>query len=194
MRNLKPYEQLNESIGSKGKMGFAMSITTWDREGCGAMMIMGVADTFYEFAAQIFEDMTGMDASEHGEESPDLLKDVYTFMEEYSRVTEINSEYVFWSGLEPKSNTYVYDSEPLQNPAKVMVKLEKYFTNSRLVMSKYPHGNEDDLSYIVNSVEKDPDKLELYDNDEQKKIMKDSNWDKKKKSALLKYMRIKGQF
>jgi hypothetical protein len=197
MKNLKSFGQLNEADGDSGKMlGFALSLTTWDRKDCSSYMIMGVAPTFYEFAGQFFEDMTGMNTSEYEEGGDqEYLKDVYNLIETYAAFDqEQRVEYVFWSGLEPKVNEHMYDSEKLENPVNVMVKLEKYFTNSRLVMAKYPTGNEGNMKYIADSVEKDPEKFELYDDKEQESIVSASNWDAKKKEALQRYGRIKSQF
>ena len=56
--------------------------------------------------------------------------------------------------------------------------------------------NENDMTYIARSVEKDPDKLSLYDGDDEQynKIISLLNWDKKKLDAILKVNRIKNQF
>jgi len=197
MINLKPYGVLMESEG-KAKMGFAISFKSWNQDECTSYMIMGVANTFYEFAGQFFEDMTGITIINDDSELAPHLKDIKSLMEGYREsLSEEGVEYVFWSGLEPKGSSagrYIYDTENLENPVKVMVKLEEYFHNSRYIMTQFPQGNENNIQYLVDSIEKDPEKLELYSDSERTNILNYSNWDQKKREAILKYMKIKNQF
>lgn len=195
MRNLKPFGELHEAEGDKEKQGFVLVLKTWDRKDCSTYMIVGVDETFKRFAMNFFEDNTGMIASEYEDENPEFVKNIDTLMEAYSStIDENNFEYQFWSGITPKPmKNWEYDAQDLMNPAKCSVLLDKYFTDAKLIMTKYPQGNEEDMTYVAKSIDNDPSLLELYDDKEQEAIIKMLNWDQRKKEAMLKYMRIKGQ-
>ena len=75
--------------------------------------------------------------------------------------------------------------------------LEKMFVNPRDIMtSKGAVQNSYDLSYISRSIERDPEKLSMYEDDQEMyaKIVRLLNWDKRKIDALMTVNRIKGQF
>jgi hypothetical protein len=75
--------------------------------------------------------------------------------------------------------------------------LEKMFVNPRDIMTSkgVVHGNLD-LSYISRSIERDPGKLAMYEDDKEMydKILRLLNWDKRKIDALMTVNRIKNQF
>lgn len=196
MKNLKPFGRLNEAEGTKSQ-GFVLNIKTWDRMECTVYMIVGVADTFQDFAEHFFEDNTGIIASEYVEDDPGFAKNIETLMENYKATLgdyDSNIEYTFWSGITPKAiEGGAYDSQDLMNPARCSVLLDKYFTDAKVIMTKFPQGNEEDMTYVAKSINNDPSLLELYDDKEQEAIIKMLNWDQKKKDAMLKYMRIKDQ-
>jgi hypothetical protein len=75
--------------------------------------------------------------------------------------------------------------------------LEKLFANPKeIMMGKGPSQDSYNLRYISRSIEKDPEKLLMYEDDQEmyKKIVRLLNWDKKKLDAVLKVNRIKNQF
>jgi hypothetical protein len=75
--------------------------------------------------------------------------------------------------------------------------LEKLFANPKEIMlTKGPTQDSYDLRYISRSIERDPDKLLMYEDDQEmyKKIVRLLNWDQKKLDAVLKVNRIKNQF
>ena len=195
MRNLKQFGELHEAEVEKTKQGFVLVLKTWGRLECMTYMIVGVTETFQQFAEHFFEDNTGMIASEYMENDPGFGKNIETLMKAYSEaIDESNFEYQFWSGITPKPvKNWVYDAQDLMNPARCSVLLDKYFTDAKLVMTKFFQGNEEDMTYVAKSIDNDPSLLELYDDKEQEAIIKMLNWDERKKNAMLKYMRIKDQ-
>jgi hypothetical protein len=75
--------------------------------------------------------------------------------------------------------------------------LEKLFVNPRDIMtSKGVAQDNTDLMYISRSIERDPGKLAMYDDDKEMydKILRLLNWDKRKIDALMTVNRIKNQF
>lgn len=198
MKNLRTYESLttgiNEAVAPK-KLGFAISILSWGVSDASHWLVIGVADTFHEFAESFMRDFAGMDP-EDLEEEVGYTQDIETLIDTYLSVTDnmdvsgSGFEYVFWSDLEPKSNSDVYDSISLDNPIKASVLLNKYFRNAGVVMSEFVQGTEND-DYIARSIENDPTKLHLYDEEMQKKIAKTLNWDKNKLDTIMNVNRIK---
>ena len=94
-----------------------------------------------------------------------------------------------------KAGAEDYNSESNMNCYQVTDMLEKMFVNPRDIMtSKAVY--EYDLSYISRSIERDPEKLHMYEDDQEMyaKIVRLLNWDKRKIDALITVNRIKGQF
>ena len=74
---------------------------------------------------------------------------------------------------------------------------DKLFVNPKEIMlTKGTTQDSYDLRYISRSIERDPEKLLMYEDDEEmyKKIIRLLNWDKKKLDAILNVNRIKNQF
>ena len=74
--------------------------------------------------------------------------------------------------------------------------LEKLFANPKEIMMGKDVNNSFNIKYLAKSIEKDPDKLLMYEDDQEMydKIIKALRWDKKKLDAVLKVNRIKNQF
>ena len=195
MRMIKTYEQLHESKES-GPMGFVLSFTAGSRDLAMSYTVAGIYDTFYDFAQAVNEDLGFGDDDE-----PMEFKDVEDLMDHIFQAMEIREgDYSFWHGFTIKSGADGYHSESNENCYRVADMLEKLFVNPRDIMtSKGVVQNSFDLRYLSRSVEKDPQKLFLYDDDKDRygmynKIVMLLNWDKKKLDAVLKVNRIKNQF
>jgi hypothetical protein len=195
MKNLTPYEKhsLNENADS-GPMGFVITFTAGGRELAMSYTVAGIYNTFYEFAQAVNEDLGfGGDEDEPMEfkDFSDLMTHVFDSME----VRE--GDYNFWHGFKIKSGADGYHSESNENCYKVVEMLEKLFVSPQEIMlTKGPTQDSYDLRYISRSIERDPEKLFMYEDDEDtyKKIIRLLNWDKKKLDAMLKIQRIKNQF
>jgi hypothetical protein len=194
MRNLTPYaaHALNESVVS-GPMGFVISFNAGSRELSMSYTLAGIYDTFYEFAHRVCDDL---EFSEDNE--PMEFKDVEDLMSYLFNSMEIRQgDYKFWHGFKVKPGANGYQGESNENCYKVSDVLEKMFVNPRDIMTSkgVVHGNLD-LSYISRSIERDPGKLAMYDDDKEMydKILRLLNWDKRKIDALMTVNRIKNQF
>ena len=193
MNNLTTYENyhLNESVES-GPMGFVISFNAGSRDTSMSYTLAGVFDTFYDFAQRVSGDLIG-DTSENRE-----FKDFGDLMTQVFEAIEIREgDYSFWHGFVVKSGAEDYNSESNMNCYQVTDMLEKMFVNPRDIMtSKGAVQNSYDLSYISRSIERDPEKLSMYEDDQEMyaKIVRLLNWDKRKIDALMTVNRIKGQF
>ena len=190
MNNLTPYENyhLNESAES-GPMGFVISFNAGDTHVAMSYTLAGVFNTFYDFAQRVNADLGFGDEKEKFKNVEDLMSHVY----EASETRE--GDYSFWHGFVVKPGAEDYNSESNMNCYQVTDMLEKMFVNPRDIMtSKAVH--EYDLSYITRSIERDPGKLLMYEDDQEMyaKIVRLLNWDKRKIDALITVNRIKGQF
>jgi hypothetical protein len=198
MKNLTPYEEhsLNENADS-GPMGFVISVNASGRDVDFHYTIAGVYDTFYEFAQAVNEDIGfgGYDEEDDETEFKDLPDLMDVIMNNMDGVEEF--EYDFWHGFKIKPGAKGYNSKSNSNCYKVAQMLEKLFVNPKEIMlaDKGTINNENDLTYLARSIEKDPDKLSMYDDDETMYtgIIKSLNWDKKKLDALMRVNRIKNQ-
>jgi hypothetical protein len=196
MRNLTPYaaHALNESVES-GPMGFVISFNAGSRNTSMSYTLAGVFDTFYEFANAVNNDIGISYASTTD------FKDLGDLMEHvFSAMDIVDSDYSFWHGFKVKPGASGYHSESNMNCYLVADMLEKLFVNPRAIMtSKDPVQNSFDLKYISRSIERDPGKLAMYDDDEDDnemyhKILRLLNWDKRKIDALITVSKIKNQF
>jgi hypothetical protein len=193
MNNLTPYERypLNESADN-GPMGFVISFTAGGRDLAMSYTLAGIYDTFYEFAQAVNEDLGFGD-----EDEPTEFKDFGELMDHVFEAMEVREgDYNFWHGFAVKSGASGYHSESNENCYRVADMLEKLFTNPKdIMLTKGPSQDSYDLRYISRSVERDPDKLFMYEDDEEmyKKIIRLLNWDKKKLDAFLRVNRIKNQ-
>ena len=192
MNNLTPYENypLNESAAN-GPMGFVISFTAGSRELAMSYTVAGIYDTFYDFAQAANEDLGFGD-----DDDPREFKDVEDLMDHLFQVMEIREgDYGFWHGFTIKSGADGYHSESNENCYKVSDMLEKIFANPREIMTGSVN-NSFNIKYLAKSIEKDPDKLLMYEDDQETydKIIKALRWDKKKLDAVLKVNRIKNQF
>lgn len=190
MNNLTPYENyhLNESAES-GPMGFVISFNAGDTHVAMSYTLAGVFNTFYDFAQRVNADLGFGDEKEKFKNVEDLMSHVYEASETRER------DYIFWHGFVVKSGAEDYNSESNMNCYQVTDMLEKMFVNPRDIMtSKAVY--EYDLSYISRSIERDPEKLHMYEDDQEMyaKIVRLLNWDKRKIDALITVNRIKGQF
>jgi len=194
MNNLTPYESylLNESVDN-GPMGFVISLTMGSREFAMSYTVAGIYDTFYDFASEVNSDLGfGED-----EEEPMEFKDVDDLMTHVFDAIEISEgDYQFWHGFKVKPGASGYHSESNLNCYNVGEMLEKLFVRPKDIMMGKDSDKRFDLSYLARSVEKDIDKLLIYEDDPDmyKKIISLLNWDKKKLDAVLRVNRIKNQF
>ena len=191
MRMIKTYEQLHESADN-GPMGFVLSFTAGSRDLAMSYTVAGIYDTFYDFAQAVNEDLGFGDDDE-----PTEFKDVEDLMDHIFQAMEIREgDYSFWHGFTIKSGADGYHSESNENCYRVSDMLEKLFANPKEIMMGKDVNNSFNIKYLVKSIEKDPDKLLMYEDDQETydKIIKALRWDKKKLDAVLKVNRIKNQF
>ena len=194
MNNLTQYESylLNESAES-GPMGFVISFTAGSRDLAMSYTVAGIYDTFYDFAQAVNEDLGFGDDDD---DEPMEFKDVDDLMTHVFNAMEIGeADYQFWHGFTIKSGADGYHSESNENCYKVSDMLEKLFVNPKEIMMGSVN-NSFNIKYLARSIEKDPEKLLMYEDDQEmyKKIIRLLNWDKKKLDAILKVNRIKNQF
>jgi hypothetical protein len=192
MHNLTPYERypLNESAAND-PMGFVLSLTAGSRDLAMSYTVAGIYDTFYDFAQAVNEDLGFGDDDE-----PMEFKDVEDLMDHIFQAMEIREgDYSFWHGFTIKSGADGYHSESNENCYRVSDMLEKLFANPKEIMMGSVN-NSFNIKYLAKSIEKDPDKLLMYEDDQEMydKIIKALRWDKKKLDAVLKVNRIKNQF
>lgn len=193
MNNLTPYESypINESE-DKGPMGFVISFTAGGRELAMSYTVAGIYNTFYEFAQAVNEDLGYVDDDDLME-----FKDVEDLMTHLFEVMEIREgDYSFWHGFNIRSGADGYQSQSNENRYDVSDMLEKLFANPREIMMGKGVNNSFNIKYLSRSIEKDPEKLLMYEDDKEMydKIIRLLNWDKKKLDAILKVNMIKNQF
>lgn len=191
MRNLNKYETYRVDESSQtGPMGFVISFTAGNRDSAMSYTLAGIYDTFYEFAHVVNSDI-GFD---NEEEEPMEFKDFAALMTHVFEAMEVrDGDYNFWHGFKIKPGAEGYHSESNLNCYRVADMLEKLFVNPKDIMLTQ---DSYDLRYISRSIERDPDMLLMYEDDQEMymKIIRLLNWDKKKLDAVLKVNRIKNQF
>lgn len=173
-------------------MGFVLSFTAGSRDLAMSYTVAGIYDTFYDFAQAVNEDLGFGDDDE-----PMEFKDVEDLMDHIFKAMEIREgDYSFWHGFTIKSGADGYHSESNENCYRVSDMLEKLFANPKEIMMGKDVNNSFNIKYLAKSIEKDPDKLLMYEDDQEMydKIIKALRWDKKKLDAVLKVNRIKNQF
>lgn len=194
MKNLAPYKShvLNES-SENSQLGFVLSFTAGNRDFLLNYTIAGVYSTFYEFATEANEDF-----GYNEDDEPMEFKDIDDLMSHvYDALEAREGDYQFWHGFKVKPGASGYYSESNINCYKVAEMLDKLFVNPKEIMlGKGKIMNSLDLSYLARSIENDPEKLLMYEDDQEmyKKIVRLLNWDQKKLDAVLKINRIKNQF
>lgn len=183
---------VEEAVASEsGPMGFVFSFEGGNRDEVMSYTVIGVYDTFYDFALALYEDLCfAGDADER-----DPFMDITEVADEILEVNEFREfDCKFWHGFDVKPGADGYASVSNLNAYEVTEKLDTFFTNSKQIMSR-EHDGIGDLSYIANSILRDPEKLLLYDGKEEyEEIVKLLKWDQKKIDAILKVNRIKNQF
>ena len=194
MKNLNKFEtyRIDES-SQTGPMGFAISFSAGSRDLSMCYTLAGIYDTFYDFAQAVNEDLGFGDDDE-----PMEFKDFDDLMTHVFEAMEIREgDYSFWHGFAVKPGANGYHSESNINCYQVQEMLDKLFVNPKEIMlTKGTTQDSYDLRYISRSIERDPEKLLMYEDDEEmyKKIIRLLNWDKKKLDAILNVNRIKNQF
>jgi len=191
MKNLTPYEAhvLNEN-STATPIGFVISFTAGSREFLMNYTLAGIYDTFYDFASAVNQDI----GFEEDEDEPMEFKNIEDLMDHvYESLEAREGDYQFWHGFTLKSGAIGYHSEDNLNCYKVSDMLEKLFVNPRDIILGKEIKNSLDLSYLAKSIENDPEKLLMYEDDREMydKIVKLLNWDQKKRDAILKVNRIK---
>lgn len=194
MKNLYKFETYRVDESSQmGPMGFVISFSAGSRDLAMSYTLAGVYDTFYEFAHAVNEDLGYGDEDEAVE-----FKDFGELMDHLFEAMEIREgDYNFWHGFVVKPGSNGYHTESNLNCYRVQEMLDKLFVNPKEIMlSKGTTQDSYDLRYISRSIERDPEKLLMYEDDEEmyKKIITLLNWDKKKLDAILNVNRIKNQF
>ena len=200
MKNLTPYKShvLNES-SENNQLGFVLSFTAGSRDFLMNYTIAGVYSTFYEFAMEANEDFGYVEDSRFEEDDEPMgFKDIDALMSHvYDALEAGEGDYQFWHGFKVKPGASGYHSESNINCYKVAEMLDKFFVNpGEIMLGKGKIMNSLDLSYLARSIENDPEKLLMYEDDQEmyKKIVRLLNWDQKKLDAVLKVNRIKNQF
>jgi hypothetical protein len=153
----------------------------------------GIYNTFYDFAQAVNEDMGDGYDSEDGED----FTDVIALMDHVFEMQDVREgDYSFHHGFKIKSGAVEgYHSQSNSNCYDVVDMLEKLFVTPRKIMTSNSKNlyNENDMTYIARSVERDPARLSLYDGDDEQyaSIIKHTNWDQKRKDSLIKINTIK---
>jgi len=162
MNNLTPYESylLNESVDN-GPMGFVISLTMGNRELAMSYTVAGIYDTFYDFAHEVSKDFV---YDEDGDE-PTVYKDFAELIDHIFDATETRGDHQFWHGFKVKPGARGYHSESNLNCYNVGEMLEKLFVRPKDIMMGKDSDKRFDLSYLARSVEKDVDKLLIYEDD-----------------------------
>lgn len=195
MRNLNKFETYRVDESSQtGPLGFVISFSAGSRDLSMCYTLAGIYDTFHEFAQAVNQDI----GFEEDEEDPMEFKDFDDLMTHVFEAMEIREgDYSFWHGFKIKPGADGYHSESNINCYQVQEMLDKLFVNPKEIMlAKGTTQDSYDLRYISRSIERDPEKLLMYEDDEEmyKKIIRLLNWDKKKLDAILNVNRIKNQF
>lgn len=184
---------VEEANADVSPMGFVMSFTAGSRDLAMSYTVAGIYNTFYEFASAVNSDL----GFEDDEDEPMAFKDVDDLMTHVFEAMEVGEgDYQFWHGFKVRSGASGYHSESNLNCYTVVDMLDKLFANPKEIMMGKDVNNSFNLGYLSRSIENDPDKLLMYEDDPEmyKKIVKSLNWDKKKLDAILKVNRIKNQF
>jgi hypothetical protein len=183
---------VEESASSPEPLGFVISFSAGNRDFLMNYTIAGIYDTFYEFASAVNEDIGYSD-----EDEPMEFKDVEDLMDHvYEAIESREGDWKFWHGFALKPGAKGYHSEENLNCYKVSEMLENLFVNPKDIIAGKEIKNSLELSYLAKSVQNDPEKLLMYEDNQEmyKKIVKLLNWDQKKLDAFLKVQRIKNQF
>ena len=151
--------------------------------------VAGIYDTFYDFAQIVNGDLAFVDDTTEFKNIEDLMDRAFDSMEGG------NGDYEFWHGFRIKPGADGYNSESNLNCYRVQEMLDKLFVNPKNIMMR-ESNNRFNHSYLARSVEKDPEKLLMYEDDPEmyEEIVRLLNWDKRKLDAILKVNRIKNQF
>lgn len=191
MINIKQYEQLTEAKSSQTKQGYVTLIKAHNRETYYFYYYVGVADSFYEFSQAIIESLSGFPPDDEDFENVGDISDLMDTVSEY--IEPRDYEYCFWHGLVPRGSQDVYEELTLDNVYQATQRLDELFTNAKDVMLQHPFGNDDDLTYIARSIEIRPEAIQLYvDEPRFEKILNLTNFDSKKKNALMTMAKTKG--
>lgn len=195
MNHIIPFGQtLNESA-KIDQMGFVLSFTAGSRDVAMSYTIAGIYNTFYDFAQAVNEDMGDGYSGEDGKD----FTDVIALMDHVFEMQDVREgDYNFRHGFKIKSGAVEgYHSQSNANCYDVVDMLEKLFVTPRKIMKSTSDNlyNENDITYISRSVERDPDKLSLYNDDDEQyvSIIKNTNWEQKMKNGLIKINSIKNQ-
>jgi hypothetical protein len=191
MINIKQYEQLTEAKSSQAKQGYVTLIKAHNKETYYFYYYVGVADSFYEYAQAIVESLSGFPPDAEDFEDVGDVSDLMDTVSEY--IEPQDYDYCFWHGLVPRSSQDVYEELTLDNVYQATQRLDELFTNAKDVMLQHPFGNDEDLVYIARSIETRPEAIKLYvDEPRFEKILNLTNFDSKKKSALITMAKTKG--
>ena len=193
MKNLNKFETYRVDESSQmGPMGFVISFSAGSRDLAMSYTLAGIYDTFYDFAQAVNEDLGDDD-----EDEPTEFKNIEDLMSRVFDAMEVDEgDYGFWHGFTIRPGADGYNSESNENCYEVSDMLEKLFVNPREIMMGKGVNNSFNLKYLSRSIEKDPEKLLMYEDDQEmyNSIIRLLNWDKKKLDAVLKVNRIKNQF
>lgn len=158
MKNIKLYE----SFRTKEDKGFALSVTVSGKDVTYNNILLFSGKDFYS-AIDELADLLNVERDDLN-----IALDKYDLCEKitevlFSDATDI--EYTFWSGLEP-SHGSLGQVVGLFNPYTAVNTINIAFTNGEQIFSKFPNGNAENLDYIYYSIERDPENLSRFIDDE----------------------------
>lgn len=190
VRNFNLFEGEEPNIKPTRKyQGFCLTAAwNYDRSEVASIMITGSYLTIQDFMYTVWEQLVGdWDEDEDGEF---FHYDISDLMEAISNWNEVDYEWEFWSGLEPKSQKDDWDSCSLLNPGVTSTMLNSMFSNISSVMLPNTGSDYYEVSdaYIAKSVANKPELISRYaGHDRFSKIKKMLGWTDDQIELILNY-------
>lgn len=184
------FENSRPDIKSANRyQGFCLTaVWNYDRNEAASIMIAGSYLTIQDFMYTVWEQLAGdWDEDEEGEF---FYPDVTDLMEKISNWIEIDYEWQFWSGLEPKSQKEDWDSCSLINPGVTSSILNSMFSNVSSIMTPNSGTDSQEITnaYIAKSVANKPELIANYaGSDNFSTIQKNLGWTDEQIELILNY-------
>lgn len=158
------FENSEQAVKPAGKyQGFCLTaVWNYDRNEAASIMIAGSYLTIQDFMYTVWEQLAG--DWDEDEEDEFFYADITDLMEGISNWIEVDYEWQFWSGLEPKSQKEDWDSCSLINPGVTSAILNTMFSNISSVMFPNSGSDSDAVSdaYIAKSIANKPELITRY--------------------------------
>lgn len=188
MIHLKKYGEVFESDQSDDLQGFILQLTGFSEFDDISVFHIGCSANFYEFSKGILE-YYGVYPDDDMMDDYSNFSNIGALLQKLADFTKSESDgFTFWHGLKPRVNEELAtDISSYENPYITVKELERIFTNSEEIMTKYPSGNVDDLTYLAKSLESNPELASAYSNNISllTKILTFSSMSDKEKNAIL---------